>query len=188
MRRAEGDGPLIRHVRRLAAGYGYRIYSESHEGASRPLPPSWEAFHRTLKKSMKDNVNNYVNRLRREGHDERLVVVEDPAELDATLDTCFELHRRRAEADLGVDHFDYFAAPESRRFFRAVAPRLLERGKIWLCLLYVDGTPVAAQVCSAPRRARLHVLLWLRPGVGTLWCDAGPQPSLYRAGHSARIS
>jgi len=167
---SEGDGPFIRHVRRLAAGYGYRIYAEAREAASRPLPPSWEGFHRTLKKSMKDNVNNYVNRLRREGHDERLVIVEDPAELDVTLDTFFELHRRRAEADLGVPHLDRFATPESRRFFRAVAGRLLERGKIWPCLLYVDGTPVAAQICLL-QGGRFYLYLsgydpaWARYGV-----------------------
>ena len=144
---SEDAGPFIRNVRRLAARYGYRVYSETREGLSRPLPTSREAFHRSLKKSMKDNVNNYVNRLRREGHDERLVVVEDPAELDAALDTFFALHRDRAQADFRVHHHDEFTRPEIRGFLRTVARRLLERGKIWPCLLYVDGKPVAAQIC-----------------------------------------
>jgi len=144
---SEGEGPFIRNLPRLAARHGYRVYSETREGMSRPLPETWEAFHRSLKKSMKDNVNNYVNRLHREGHAEKLVVVEDPAKLDAALDTFFDLHRLRAEAELGVQHSDAFIRPETRGFLRTVARRLLERGKIWLCLLYVDGKPVAAQIC-----------------------------------------
>src|SRR5262245_51536060 len=47
---SECNGPFIRNVRRLAVRHGYRVYSETREGSSRPLPGSWEAFHRSLKK------------------------------------------------------------------------------------------------------------------------------------------
>src|SRR5262249_39385405 len=43
----EGEGPFARNVRRLAARHGYRVYSEPRERMSRPLPESWEAFHRS---------------------------------------------------------------------------------------------------------------------------------------------
>jgi CelD/BcsL family acetyltransferase involved in cellulose biosynthesis len=111
------------------------------------LPETWEQFYRSLKKSMKENVNNYVNRLRRDGHSERLVVVEDVAELDGALEIVFDLHRQRARSTLGRRHDDRFADPARRAFLRTVARRLLERGRIWVCLLEVDGKPVAAQIC-----------------------------------------
>jgi CelD/BcsL family acetyltransferase involved in cellulose biosynthesis len=141
------DGPFIPTVRSLADRYGYRMLSVESVGISRPLPGTWEEFYRSLRKSMKSNVNNYVNRLHREGHDERMVVVEDPDELDAALDTFLGLHRRRAEARLPRRHKNRFASPAHRAFLYTVARRLLTRGKIWPCFLYVDGQPVAAQIC-----------------------------------------
>ncbi|HEV8309866.1 MAG TPA: GNAT family N-acetyltransferase [Methylomirabilota bacterium] len=141
------DGDFLPRVRALAATRGYRAHVEEHVRVTRPLPDSWEAFYRSLRKSMKDNVNNYLNRLRREGHEERLRVVEDPADLEAALETLFDLHGRRAQADLGRRHDDYFARPGYRAFLKTVAHRLMARGFLWPAMLDVDGQTVAAQLC-----------------------------------------
>jgi CelD/BcsL family acetyltransferase involved in cellulose biosynthesis len=164
-----GDGAFVAELRRQAEAQGYAVLGEEHVRMVRPLPESWERFYRSLRKSMKDNVNNYVNRLRRAGHREEMVVVEDPAELDQALDVFLDLHRRRAAARLGRQHNDYFSTRPNQEFLRTVARRL-PRGTVWPCLLKVDGQIVASQICLS-HKGRLYLYYtgydpaWARHGV-----------------------
>jgi CelD/BcsL family acetyltransferase involved in cellulose biosynthesis len=164
------DSRFLASLRRQADARGYLLSEETHVRMSRSLPGSWEQFYRSLSKSMKDNVNNYVNRLRRTGHQETLEVVQDPAELDRALDVFLDLHRRRADADLGRRHENRFDTCERRAFLRAVARRLFERGALWPCFLRIDGQAVAAQLCLA-HQGRLYLYYsgfdpaWARHGV-----------------------
>jgi CelD/BcsL family acetyltransferase involved in cellulose biosynthesis len=142
-----GDSPLLRHAQELALARGCRVFVDEYTRAVRPLPDSWPEFYRSLRKSMKDNVNNYVNRLRREGREDTFVLVEDPAQLDGALDVFLDLHRRRSRARGRFEHHDKFATAPSRAFLRTVVRRLGAGGGVWVCLLEVDGRPVAAQIC-----------------------------------------
>src|SRR5262249_36007221 len=144
------------HLRRHAEAHGYRMSEQTHVRMTRTLPQSWQQFYRSLSKSMKDNVNNYVNRLRRAGHQERLSVVEDPAHLDHAIDVFLDLHRRRAEANLRRRHENRFATEQRRAFLRTVARRLFERGALWPCFLTIDEQVVAAQLCLA-HQGRLYL-------------------------------
>jgi CelD/BcsL family acetyltransferase involved in cellulose biosynthesis len=165
-----GDGPILSEIRRLAAARGYGRFVYQHVGMTRPLPPSWDLFYRSLRKSMKDNVNNYLNRLRRAGHKEEMVVVEDPAALDDALETFLDLHQRRASADLGRRHENRFATKAHRDFLMAVGRRLFARGALWPCFLKIDGQIVASQLCLV-YKDRLHLYYsgfdpeWARHGV-----------------------
>src|SRR5262249_58550097 len=103
------DGQFVADLRRQAEAHGYRMSEEPNVRMSRTLPQSWQQFYRSLSKSMKDNVNNYVNRLRRAGHRESLSVVDDAAHLDQAIDVFLDLHQRRAEANLGRRHQNRFA-------------------------------------------------------------------------------
>jgi CelD/BcsL family acetyltransferase involved in cellulose biosynthesis len=94
---------------------------------------------------MKENANNYVNRLRRNGHREELVVMTEPSQLDAAVDLFLRMHKTRAEADLKT-HRDRFSTAQTRDFLRRVAPRLQARERIWPAVLKIDGQPVAAQL------------------------------------------
>jgi CelD/BcsL family acetyltransferase involved in cellulose biosynthesis len=140
------DGPLNRAAE-LLVSRGYRRIVTHHNAAVRGrLPATWAAFHRSLRKSMRDNVNNYVNRLCRDGHRVRLMLAT-AATLDQYLDCLFSLHRLRANSPLRPKHDDYFAAVDKRRFVRDVARPLLESGRLELAVLEVDGVRVAAQLC-----------------------------------------
>lgn len=165
--------PCVGPLRRLAAARGYAVVAEDQARMLRPLPETWDAFYRSLRKSMKDNVNNYVNRLRRAGHREELVVVTDPDQLDGALDRFLELHRRRAEATLGRPHDDRFDTPRRQAFLRTAARRLFTAKQLWPCLLRVDGQTVAAQLCLVHKgRLYLHYSgfdpAWARYGVMTI--------------------
>jgi CelD/BcsL family acetyltransferase involved in cellulose biosynthesis len=164
------DGAFLAQLREQAASHGYLMSQGGHVRMSRSLPDSWSVFHRSLSKSMKDNVNNYVNRLRRNGHREEFAVVEDAADLDGALDVFLDLHRRRADASLGRRHDDRFDTDDRRAFLRTVARRLFARGALWPCFLKVDGEVVAGQLCLAYQR-RLYLYYsgfdpaWARHGV-----------------------
>jgi CelD/BcsL family acetyltransferase involved in cellulose biosynthesis len=152
----DARGTLARVACRLGPARGYRVFVDQHGCVRRPLPATWQAFYASLPKSMKDNVNNYVNRLRRAGHREEFVVVETLPEVEAALDGFFELHRRRSQTPKQrYQHHDKFADPKHRQFLRAAVRRLAARGQVWVCFLRVDDRPVAAQLCFVDR-ARLY--------------------------------
>src|SRR5262245_53074608 len=164
------DGVFPVQLRGQASRHGYLVSQETHVRMSRSLPESWSAFHRSLSKSMKDNVNNYVNRLRRNGHREEFTVVEDAADLDRAIEVFLDLHRRRADAHLGRRHDDRFSTDRRRAFLRAVAGQLFARGALWPCFLKVNGEIVASQLCLAYKK-RLYLYYsgfdpaWARHGV-----------------------
>jgi CelD/BcsL family acetyltransferase involved in cellulose biosynthesis len=147
----DARGALAQAACRLGTPRGYRVFVDEHGCVRRALPDSWQTFYTSLPKSMKDNVNNYVNRLRRDGHQEEFVVVDQPSEMDAALDNFFEMHRRRAHTSDRHRHHDKFESPRHRQFLRTVVRRLAARGQVWACFLRVDGRPVAAQLCFVDR-------------------------------------
>ena len=151
MPRLDACGALARSVCRLGPAHGYRVFVDQHGCIRRRLPDTWPEFQASLSKSMRDNINNYANRLHRDGHQDELVVVETLPEMDAALDSFFELHRRRARASKRYRHHDKFGTLKRRKFLRAVVHRLAERGQAWVCFLRVGGRPVAAQLCFVDR-------------------------------------
>ena len=149
------ESPLVRGLSEHATGSGYTVVAEEHTRIALALPGSWEAFQATLGRNMKKHLRKFANRLERDGRPAEVVFVREAADLDDALDVFFELHRRRAAADLGRAHADRFSSPSHRAFLRTVAARLAERGRLWLGLLKVGGQPVAAQLCFGLGR-RLH--------------------------------
>jgi hypothetical protein len=125
----DARGPLAQAACRLGTARGYCVFADEHGCVRRALPVTWQAFYASLPKSRKDNVNNYVNRLRRDGHREEFVVVDQPSEMDSALDGLFELHRRRARTSDRHRHHDKFAPPKHRQFLRTVV-RIRERRRL----------------------------------------------------------
>jgi CelD/BcsL family acetyltransferase involved in cellulose biosynthesis len=167
------DRPLA-GLGEVARRRGYSVLRREYSRTRGALPESCEALYRSLPKSMKDNVNNYVNRLRRDGHEERLAVVEGGGlELDRALDQFLRLHHLRAKSSVGPAHRDRFSAPDGRAFLRNVAHRLSGSGVFRAMFLHVDGLPVAAQLCLIDRR-QLYLYYsgfdpaWARYGVMTV--------------------
>lgn len=146
LRAVPRESVLNKVVQRLVER-GYWALAREQGCVRRMLPADWRSFYRSINKNMKDNINNYTNRLKRAGHAERLTVVDTAQGLDEALDILFRLHRLRAESDLKPLHENRFASPARRSFLRTVAARLTQRGgRIWSTFLHVDGQPVAAQL------------------------------------------
>jgi CelD/BcsL family acetyltransferase involved in cellulose biosynthesis len=139
-------------LRECAAGSRYAVVAEEHARVTLALPATWDGFQAQLGRNMKKHLRKFANRLERDGRQPKLLAVSQPHELDGGLEVLFELHRRRAGADLGRAHGERLGTQDRRAFVRAVAHRLAERGRVRLWLLDVDGQPVAAQLCFALER------------------------------------
>jgi CelD/BcsL family acetyltransferase involved in cellulose biosynthesis len=142
-----GDGALGASARRLAGERDYWYVADQHTRVSIALPGSWEDYWAGLGRNMRKHLRKFANRLKRSGLEPELRVVEDEAELDGAIETFLSLHRLRAESDLSYEHPLKFTTSAHCAFIRAVSRRLLERGRLWLCSLHIDGEPVAAQMC-----------------------------------------
>lgn len=150
---------------------------------TRELPESWELFYRSLSKSMKENANNYVNRLRREGHSEQMTVANSPAELTRDLAIFYRLHAARAAAGALPRHRDRFASPAARQFLDQAAARLHARERVWLTVLRVDEQPVAAQIWLLHRETAARYYSgfdpdWSRNGVMTVLTRRGIEKAI----------
>lgn len=167
------EDSFLRQALSERAHNGHRMIFERRPRMARALPGDWPTFYQSLSKSMKDNVNNYVNRLRRDGHEDRLVVACTGSELDLALDNFLELHRKRSESPLKPAHRNRFGTAESRTFLREVAHRLLSQQAIWVCQLMVDAQPVAVQMWLVQGRRMYRYYSgfdpeWARYGVMTV--------------------
>jgi CelD/BcsL family acetyltransferase involved in cellulose biosynthesis len=145
-------GALAKAALGFAREHRYAVQAKELVRVGAPLPESTESFYRSLSKGMKNNVNNYANRLRCGGHAFGMEIVEDAERLDEALAVFFDLHARRARADLQPRHVDRFATPARRAFLHAVAHALVGRGEFWACQLRIEGRVVAIQLCLVHRR------------------------------------
>lgn len=112
----------------------------------RALTSPWDAFERDLNKSLRDNVRYYPRLVRRDGHKLQFEIASTREDVLAALTTLMTMHRARSRAPMRVRHRDYFAEPTRRSFFRCVAPTLAARGQLRIGVLWLDDTPVAAQM------------------------------------------
>lgn len=170
------DGPFAAAVLGQARARGYLVAAREAVRVTRPLPASWEAFYGSLNRNTKKYIKKFANRLHREGHEERLVVIDDPDRLDAALDLFLELHERRAASGLRRAHRNKFAEPERQVFLRTVTRRFMEHGRAWPCVLEVDGAPVAAQLCFVHN----DTLYPYYSGYDPAWAWYGVMSNLFR--------
>ncbi len=143
------ESPLVRELRAAAAARRYAIVADEATRVTLPLPSSWDAFQAGLGRNMRKHLRKFANRLERDAGPPKLVTVTDVDALDPALEVFFDLHSRRAAADITRRHEERFPTAAHRGFLRAAARRLAERDRLRLWLLEIDGQPVAAQMCFA---------------------------------------
>jgi len=143
-------------------------YVDHETCASVPLPDSWEEYRKSLGKSLRFNI----------GYSERSLgklfnlsvgrATED--DLDNEMDTLFRLHGRRwrSRRQPGV-----LAGGRIRRFHKDVARALMDRGRLRLYYLKLDGVTQAALYCFAFKDTMYYYLGGFEPrlakyGLGTI--------------------
>lgn len=111
-----------------------------------PLPASWDEFHRTRPRNVRESLRKCYNSLARDGHAWRFHALESGSEVGAALKRFFDLHGRRATAEGTVSHPDYFASPGARRFLADVVERMGRRGAARMFQLEIGGEVVAMRL------------------------------------------
>jgi CelD/BcsL family acetyltransferase involved in cellulose biosynthesis len=122
-----------------SSSLGARTLRESGYPILRFGVSSWDEFLEAKGRHFRKAVGQQQRRLERE-YDVRFRFANDPGTLERDLDALFALHRAHFQ-----EHAQCFFCGENEQFQRAFAARALERGWLRLCLLEVDGRPVAAE-------------------------------------------
>jgi CelD/BcsL family acetyltransferase involved in cellulose biosynthesis len=109
------------------------------------LPPEWPDYLARLGKKTRYNVGYYERTLRKV-YEVEIGPVTDGAQLDDEMERLFELHQRRWNERWlpGV-----FGGARVQRFHKEAARALLERGRLRLFTLKLDGQTEAALYCFA---------------------------------------
>jgi CelD/BcsL family acetyltransferase involved in cellulose biosynthesis len=110
------------------------------------LPPSWQVFHASLPRNVRESLRHGYNSLRRNGHTFELVVARTTEEVREALPRFFELHALRAAMPWGPRHRNYFASPRLQQFLREVCASLAARDAVRVFQLRIAGAVVASQV------------------------------------------
>lgn len=109
------------------------------------LPSTWEAFRRSLSKSMRDNLNYYARLLNRHGHSWCVRLTFGGEDLSSACKELVRLHKLRSQCDSRVGHLDYFANQSQAEFLLDVHLKLGPTGRAFVGVLEVEGKIVAAQ-------------------------------------------
>lgn len=149
--------------------HGLSVECVDHETcAFVPLPDSWEEYQKSLGKSLRSNIGYYERSLRKHYNLSIGCATED--ELDKEMNSLFRLHSRRwhSRHQPGV-----MAGGRIRRFHKDVAKRLLDRGRLRLYYLKLDGVTQAALYCFTFKDTMYYYLGGFEPrlakyGLGTI--------------------
>jgi len=125
------------------------------------LPGNWGDYQACLSKKMRSNIGYYERLMRREFDLE--IGVADEANLEAEMEAFFKLHQRRWRGKrlpgvLGGDGV--------QKFHREVARRFLERGRLRLYYLKLDGVTRASLYCFHFGKRALYYLGGFDPDFG----------------------
>jgi CelD/BcsL family acetyltransferase involved in cellulose biosynthesis len=105
------------------------------------LPGTWQEYLATLSRSRRKKIHRAENQWIKTGRAE-LYVVDCPADLARAQEILIDLHRRRRES-LGQEQC--FISARCIAFHREVMSPLLDRGRLKLYWIAIDGEPVAAE-------------------------------------------
>ncbi len=120
---------------------GWTRYIYARAWSAVDLPDNWEAYLKKLSSKERGKVGYYTRRLEK-NYQARFYKCADPNDLPRCLDALFELHQNRWQ---GAGEPGSFASAERREFYQEMARGLLARGWLELCMLEINGKPVAAQ-------------------------------------------
>ena len=110
------------------------------------LPPTWEELKTSLSRNMKEAIRKCFNSLKRDEHHHELHVVSKPEEVQAAMETFFNLHTLRSEVGDTVEHANVFQREKSRRFLTAFAHKMAEQDRLRLFQVKINGKVVATRI------------------------------------------
>ena len=137
------SSPHLETLRAETTARGWLWHVERVPCARVTLPSTWDGYLKSLKPRMRTKVRSVLRTMEDafRGRYERLT---DPSELEARLQSLYDLHQRRwqAEGKSGVFH-----AEGKQAFYALLSRRLLERDRLRFYSLRVGNDYVAHQYC-----------------------------------------
>jgi CelD/BcsL family acetyltransferase involved in cellulose biosynthesis len=126
----------------LAEATGRRVKLRSREAAGLPwidlaAHGDWEGYLASRSSHLRKRLRQLDRKLERD-HEVRIRRTEGPETLAADVETLFDLHDRRRQAESTL------ASSRARSFHAAFAASALDRGWLRLWFLELDGEPVAS--------------------------------------------
>lgn len=165
LREIPETSPHLGPIEAVARERGWSWIIEQVPCARVSLPRSWDDYLRMLKPRMRTKVRSGLRDF--EGRaDARFDCCTTLDDLEPRLASLYELHNRRWEREgkRGIFHAD-----DKRAFYELLSPRLLERDRLRLYSLSVDGRYVAHQYCFEYAN-RLYLL---NEGLDPEWFEHG---------------
>ncbi|MGH7301844.1 MAG: GNAT family N-acetyltransferase [Candidatus Rokuibacteriota bacterium] len=159
------SSPNLSLIRAIAETEGWRWHESEVPCTIASLPSTWSEYLGHLRPRMRTKVRSLCRELEA-GHDVQFVREEAGADLDARLESLFELHTKRwlEDGQPGV-----FGSGAKRRFYREMSERFLSRGWLRLYSLRVDGSFVAHQLCFQYG----STMFLLQEGYDPRWTESG---------------
>ena len=109
------------------------------------LPATWDAYQKSLSKSMRENLPYYRKRLDKDGIHVEFESVK-PEQSDSAVEDLVRLHKLRTYADSTMLHVDYFGDERQVHLLKSGMKEMLGTGKAKVVLMRANGVVVAAQV------------------------------------------
>ena len=129
-------------LKNFARGAGYDVSEVKEAVAPRlSLPATWDEYLASLGKKDRHELRRKMRRLLDSGAHFELEVYSEQADVDESMDSFLDLHRR-SRADKTE-----FMTPAMEAFFRRMASAMSAAGLVRLFVLYSDGKPAASVFC-----------------------------------------
>jgi hypothetical protein len=125
--------------------YGWKMQHRIIETQHLHIFGSWEEYRNSLSKSMRDNLAYYPRLLTRHGYEWQIRWAKTAPEVEQAADILVDLHRLRAESEVGTRHIDHLPMQVHRAFLKECLPKLAESRMASISLLEVQDKPIAAQ-------------------------------------------
>ena len=135
------DSLAGRCLHRLSASPGWTCFTYPSRCSAVHLPETWESYLGSLSSEDSKNLARYTRRLESR-YATRIYRCTEQNELPAKLESLFRLHQERWQ---GAGEPGSFSSPERREFYFRLSECLLERRRLELWVLELDGEIAAVQ-------------------------------------------
>ncbi len=130
------ESPTARLLPEIARDRGWHVVTGTASDVHRvDLPATWEDYVGGLSSSWRKEIRSKLRRLESE-HGATFTLVERAEDIDAAMESLFDLHTQRWEA---VGQPGIFASAQSRAFYKDLAHTMHEAGKLYLGTLRTAG-------------------------------------------------
>jgi len=147
------ESPNFEPVQRIAAERGCLVTASDWPCQSIELPGSWDAYLGRLQPRFRGKLRSVLRRLPAE-HEAAFEECVDPGELPARIESLFDLHQRRWQAEGKPGSF---ASAARRAFYGEMSEAFLRRGWLRFYTLRLGGRVVAHEF-SFEHLGRVHFL------------------------------